>query len=234
MLSNMKNLGATAEKPPAGRPRGRPADAALEAEVWRGIDRCVLEKRPWPTVRGLSKALAIAPNTVRKYRDSWWLNLPGRLGTETLAMQRIPTNLLHHFESLFLLMLDQARMQAGAAPADAAATRGGARAQLLSLRETELNEQLRARQQELAKMRTQLEETQQLAAQSLTTRETSVQLIQELFDGLSVVQQSMHKTVGQLVKATRAREIRSTKTRQKKSKSRRRAAPGARKARRAR
>lgn len=142
----------TSTFPPLGRqPRG-----VQGPDVDRVAD-ALLRSGERPTVEKIRQKLGTgSPNTINPLLDQWWQRLSQRLEAGPQALERLPEEVIHAAESLWLLCLDQARARAhlelGGLKGAMDAKQGDQdlRAEVLRLREQELNERLADREKTIA------------------------------------------------------------------------------------
>lgn len=143
-----------------GRRPGRPGIGSID--VHRAAD-ALLREGQRPTVERIRARVGSgSPNTIQPLLDGWWRTLAARLDAGPAALHRIPEPVLHIVEALWLQVLEEARRRAGAEVArdTTVITQGRqeleVRSYVLSLREGELTERLRLRDQEVAQLRDEL------------------------------------------------------------------------------
>jgi Plasmid replication region DNA-binding N-term len=142
---------------PSGRPSGRPGVGF--ADVEKAAD-ALLREGTRPTLDRLRERIGRgSPNTIQPLLDQWWKTLAARLDAGPAALHRIPESVAHIVEALWLQLLADARIRASQELSTEAQAQSADRQQLevrsyvLSLREGELEERVRSRDLEIARLR---------------------------------------------------------------------------------
>jgi septal ring factor EnvC (AmiA/AmiB activator) len=119
-----------------------------------------------------------SPNTIQPLLDQWWKTLAARLDAGPAALHRIPESVAHIVEALWLQTVAEARIRAQQELANSAESQVAARQQLevrsyvLSLREGELVERVRSRDEEIARLRSDVASLKTLIARLQIERDT--------------------------------------------------------------
>ncbi len=171
-------------RPP--RPYGSPSRGVSGNDVERAADQ-LLRAGERPTVEKVRSTLGTgSPNTINPLLDAWWKRLSSRLDAGPAALHRLPENVAHVAESLWLQALEEGRRRAllelGAdrRAADQAKDGYEVRSHVLSLREGELDSRLRERERAHAELEAQLRTLTTLLKKEQRTRELQAKRIQEL------------------------------------------------------
>jgi hypothetical protein len=142
---------------PSGRPSGRPGVGF--ADVEKAAD-ALLREGTRPTLDRLRERMGRgSPNTIQPLLDQWWKTLSARLDAGPAALHRIPESVAHIVEALWLQLLAEARIRARQELSTLGQAQSADRQQLevrsyvLSLREGEMEERIRSRDQEIARLR---------------------------------------------------------------------------------
>ncbi len=132
------------------------------ADVERAAD-ALLRQGSRPTIEKVRAEIGSgSPNTINPLLDDWWQRLASRLDAGPAALHRLPEDVLHVAETLWLQALDQGRQRArlelisSTRAADEEQRRLEVRSHVLTLREAELDERLRSRERALEESREQL------------------------------------------------------------------------------
>ena len=141
-----------------GPPRGVGAvDVALTADA-------LLRQGRRPTIERVREYLGRgSPNTINPLLDEWWKTLAARLSGGPESLERIPASAFHVLEALWVQLQMAARDRAAQelARERGEAVRGAEsleiRSQVLSLRESELNERLRRQEDRVRALEDQLQ-----------------------------------------------------------------------------
>lgn len=156
--------------PTATRSPGRPGIGF--ADVEKAAD-ALLREGTRPTLERIRTRIGRgSPNTIQPLLDRWWKSLSARLDAGPAALHRIPESVVHVVEALWLRLLAEARIRADQERSSEAAAQSAdrqtleVRSYVLSLREGELEERLRQREDELARLR------QEVSALSMLLRKS--------------------------------------------------------------
>lgn len=148
-------------------PRGITAPAATGGITSTDVDRAadsLLREGQRPTIEKVRLRIGRgSPNTINPLLDAWWSRLAGRLDAGPAALHRLPEPVLHAAEGLWLQCLNEARRRAQAESQSSRKTLARDRQDLevhshiLSIREAELTERLRASDQRTARLELEIE-----------------------------------------------------------------------------
>ena len=141
---------------PAFPPLGRQPRGVQASDVERVAD-ALLRAGERPTVEKVRVKLGSgSPNTINPLLDAWWQRLASRIEVGPKALERLPEEVIHAAESLWLDCLEMARQRARheLGNAQASVDRTGSeqvrRAEVLRLRELELKARLSDRDKTIA------------------------------------------------------------------------------------
>ena len=133
------------------RTYGSKARGVTNLDIDRAADE-LLRSGERPTIERVRKKLGTgSPNTINPLLDIWWKKLAARLDSGPAALHRLPESVAHLAEGLWLQALDEGRrraiieLQGGARASAVGQQQLEVRAQVLSLREDELDSRLRNR-----------------------------------------------------------------------------------------
>jgi len=187
-------MNSTDATPSLYRRPGRPG--VTQADVDRAAE-ALLRAGTRPSVEKIRAQINGSPNTIAPLLDAWWARLAARVQAAPGAFERLPREFAHAAEGLFLQLIDaaRARAQTEVSAAREANQREQQRHELrsytLTLREQELNEQLKRHEARIVALESQLQEQRILTATQVAHREALEARAQRLQRELDRLQRRM-------------------------------------------
>lgn len=178
----------------------RPKVAAYRRPGRPGVDQTLVEvtanrlldQGVRPTVNRIRQEIGGSPNTIAPLLDRWWQTLGARLRSrEPGALERLPGKLPLIAEAFFCEALEQARVRAKTEvsvardAADQARAEAEARTYLMTQREKELAELVRAHARRAETLETELRSVRAFERKLLAERDALEHRVQELLEKLA-------------------------------------------------
>ena len=174
------------EPVPPHRPLGPPPRGITQSDVSHAADT-LLRAGDRPTIEKIRSKLGRgSPNTINPMLDAWWKTLSARLDAGPRALHRLPENIAHIAEALWMQALEEGKRRAAVEQRDNARVaeldkqRLELRSHVLTLREGELDSRLRDRDRTIEDLNLRLRELTGLLRKEQATRELLSRQIAEL------------------------------------------------------
>jgi Plasmid replication region DNA-binding N-term len=170
----------------SGAPRrsfGPPPRGITQSDVSHAADT-LLRSGDRPTIEKIRTKIGRgSPNTINPMLDAWWKTLSARLDAGPAALHRLPENVAHIAEALWMQALEEGKRRALLEQRDSARVaehdkqRVELRSHVLTLREGELDSRLRDRDRTIEELNLRLRELTGALRKEQATRDSQLQRI---------------------------------------------------------